>query len=279
MGTVTVFVNDPAVSGLRSSGSLRVRRTANQRALGGAEGIFVVCAGTTFAEVAGLAAAASRLHRLRGLFVREDMPPELLSPLLEQAGLRRLRNVFVHHGSEFPLRVMNAWRIGAAEKLIARATVVGDRLFVLTCSLELLRIPIRSLSALRQLQRGQLAEVEVARDGAYLHWPAADVHLDLEALRAAVDPSWRQRVEAERLRHDRRFGEAVASFRADRGLRQSDIATLSERHVRRIEDGLSMPRLETLRRLAKAHGLTLGDYLDEVARRVVRERPGVRAAS
>lgn len=279
MGRVDVVVNDPAVSGLKSSASLRVRRNVKRRSADGAEGVFVICSGTTLANVADLAAAAHRSHRLKGLFVREDLPPELLSALLESAGARRLRNVFLHHDAEFPLRVMNAWRTGAAEKLIACARVVGDRLVVLTCSLELLSIPTTSLSALRQLQAGQVDDVEVANDGAYLHWPAGDVHLDLESLRAALDPTWRQRVEAARLRHNRRFGQAVASFRTERGLRQSDVAGLSERQVRRLENGLSMPRLETLRRLAKAHGMALGEYLDEVARRAAVEPSAARAVS
>jgi len=68
----------------------------------------------------------------------------------------------------------------------------------------------------------------------------------------------------ERATHDSQFGRAVSVLRREHGLNQADIPGVSARQVRRIEGG-SLPRSETLLRLARAHGLDLGAYLDRVA--------------
>lgn len=48
--------------------------------------------------------------------------------------------------------------------------------------------------------------------------------------------------------------------REERGLTQSDIDGLTSRQVRRLEEGDTIPQIETLRRLAAAHGMTVDDY-------------------
>jgi hypothetical protein len=40
---------------------------------------------------------------------------------------------------------MNAWAMGAQEKLIADATVIGDRLLILSCAMEKLEVPFDTL--------------------------------------------------------------------------------------------------------------------------------------
>jgi hypothetical protein len=226
--------------------------------------LFVLCSATTLAAVAPLARAANRQHRLRALFVRRDIEPGLIGPLLDEAAVRFSRNVVLHEGPELPERVLRAWEMGAQHRLIAEADVANGTLIVLTCALERLEIPLARVRPLARLPKVQRGEFELASDGSYLHWPEADVHLDLDALRAVVDPAWRACMARERATHDSQFGRAVSVLRQERGLKQVDIPGVSARQVRRIEGG-SLPRAETLRRLARAHGLELGAYLDRVA--------------
>ena len=56
-------------------------------------------------------------------------------------------------------------------------------------------------------------------------------------------------------------------LREARGLRQKDVSDLSERQVRRIEQGVSRLTEPSARAFADAFGVTLGEFLDEVARR------------
>jgi transcriptional regulator with XRE-family HTH domain len=75
----------------------------------------------------------------------------------------------------------------------------------------------------------------------------------------------------DRTTRDARFGAAIASVRKRHRLNQSEIPGVSERQIRRIEQG-SRPRVRTLEIMAKAHGLSLDAYLSEVAEQM--EDPG-----
>jgi hypothetical protein len=262
---IGVVAGDPVTASLVTSGRrVRVLARPNLETVSRFPHLFVLCSATTLTEVAPLARAANRRHRLRALFVRRDIEPGFIGPLLDRAAVRFWRNVVLHDGSELPQRVLRAWEIGAQDRLIAEADVSNGTLFVLSCSLERLQVPLACLRPLARLPKGQRGEFNLATDGSYLHWPRGDVHLDLDALRHAVDPAWRARADLERVTHGALFGRAVAVVRKEHGLKQTEIPGISARQVRRIEGG-SLPRSETLRRLARAHGLDLGEYLARLA--------------
>ena len=210
---------------------------------------------------------ASRRHVLRALLVHADVEPRWVTQMLDQADLRTLRNLLVHRGPPVPCRLIHAWRLGAQDHLIADAVVVKDRLLVLSCALERFELPFGRLSALATIPEEARTKLEVADDGAYIYWPDADVHLDLETIRVTLDPKAREQALAEKLRHDRRLGRGTAKLRQEKGLRQTDIHGVSARQVRRIEAGEFFPRVDTLRRMAEAHGMSLAGYLDAVAGR------------
>lgn len=262
-----VLLCDPASApGLRSSRRLKVLSRTEASVSARFANLFVVCSATELPAVAAIASAANRQHRLRGLFVRENVEPGFLGPMLDRARIRLWRNVLVHHGPPVPERILRAWETEAEDQLIAEAAVSAGRLSVLTCALERLDIPISAVRPLARLSETHLREFEVAEDGSYVHWRSRDVHLDLEALRCVIDPAARTRAEIERASHDARFGHAVAALRQAQGLTQSGIAGVSERQVRRIEAG-AVPTVATLRRLAQAHGLELAAYLDRISRK------------
>ena len=160
--------------------------------------------------------------------------------------------------------MLGAWETGAENELIAEASVTGGILFVLSCALERLEVPVRSIPALAGMRAGDLTALEVSTDGSHVHWPKGDVHLDLGSLRYVVDPAWRAKTDAERVGQNKRFGQAVRAVREARGLTQRAIRGLSARHLRRVEAGL-LPRVATLRVLARAHGMELDRYLTAVA--------------
>lgn len=160
-------------------------------------------------------------------------------------------------------------REGDREQLIATATVASDRLFVTDCSVKTWEIPFDSLPALKAIPADKRAEFELDEDGSYLYWPSADIHLEMEALRAAVDSELQEKLAAKKAMHDRRFGEGVAAVRKAHKLKQTDIPGVSERHIRRIEKGDS-PKLATLRKLAQAHEMSVNEYLEEVAQNIAK---------
>ena len=190
--------------------------------------LLVLSAASTLPGVAQVAAGANRQHRLRGLLIRRDVGTGLLGPMLDRAGLLAGRHILVHEGPPLPRRVLDAWEKGAENELIAEASVTSGMLFVLSCALERLDVPVRKLAALSRLSAEELRGVTVSPDGSYLHWPSGDVHLDLGSLRYLVDPVWRARADLARIRQHARFGDGVRAVRGGEG---SDAAR-ARRHLR-----------------------------------------------
>jgi hypothetical protein len=185
--------------------------------------------------------------------------------MLDAANLRVLRNMLVHPGDgEILERVMSAWAMGAQDVLIATATVTEDGLFVLACSMESFHVRFDGIPALKRLPADERAGFRIDPDGSRLHWPESDVHLDLDTFRYFTDPEFREREDRRTLMANRRFGASVAAVRRKAGLRQSDIPDLSARQIARIEAG-AMPRVASLEALARAHGLDLDEYLNQLA--------------
>jgi hypothetical protein len=269
---LTVLVDDRHAPYLPRSGKgMNVRRTVRSMGPRAPRNLVVLASADRLEDVASIVREANSRHHLRALLIRAEGGREILIPLLERAGIRALRNLLVHVGPAVPRRVLNAWKWGAQKELIAHAEVMGDRLLVVTCALDLLEVPISGLPALAAVAPKDLATFTIADDGAYLEWIDADIQLDLEAFRYVIDPAFRAKVAAARLAHDQDYGTAVAAVRIAAGLRQSDIPCLSARQVRRIEQG-DHPRLATIALLAAAHGLTANEYLDRVAEAIQRHR-------
>jgi hypothetical protein len=183
---------------------------------------------------------------------------------MKRAELRASGNIVLHKDWGLPTRVLKAWKLGAQDLLIANASATSDKLFVLSCSLAEYELPFDAVEALKSIPPGERDRFTIADDGSYLHWPSSDIHLDLDALRYATDPQWRQKVDRERTTRHARFGAAVEAVRKEHRINQSDITGVSERQIRRIEKG-SVPRVKTLELMARAHGLALDDYLITVA--------------
>lgn len=231
--------------------------------------VFVLCSAMHLPEAAKLVSAMNREHRLQALFVRSDVDPALLPQMLERAGLRFTRNILVHSTPSLPRRVLRAWLKGAQSQLIAEARVAEDRLLLISCEPKMYEIHFKDMPPLSRIATRERANFEIAGDGSFIWWSSADIHLDLDAVRTAIDP--RRRARAARLRRDygRRYGQAIATLRRKSGLRQTDINGISERQLRRMEDSGAVS-LRALEQLAKAHRMSTSGYLSALARAISR---------
>ena len=265
---LTVLVRDSASeAAVPKSDQIRVLRPPQYRTAERARNVFVIVPAIHLPDVATVVSRINRRNQLRALFIREEKNTSWLPQLLERAGLKTLKNTVVYSNDVLPRRVLSAWSCGAQDDLIADATVADDRLFVISCTLERFEVPFEKIGALRCIPVSARGQFIVQQDGAYIHWPQADVHLDLDAIRVAINPTARKRAARVKARHDQLYGRAIARVRQKYGLKQSDIEGLSERQVRRIEKGEGTT-VRALERLARAHGKALQDYLAEVAHMV-----------
>jgi len=149
---------------------------------------------------------------------------------------------------------------------VVDAYLLGDSLVVVTGDFEIRSFPLARVPELAALGPGERGTFEIDADGACLHWPARDLHVGVSQLLQATDPAFATGIEIERNANDL-SGRALRSIREERGVRQVDVPGLSERQVRRIEDGLSRLRPASAASFAAALGMTVSELLAEVGRR------------
>jgi hypothetical protein len=236
-----------------------------------ARSLVVLCYSSHLNSVASIVSEVNKRHALRLLLVYCDTDPTWLPQLLERADLRAIRNMVAHSDTGLPKRVLRAWALGAEDALVAKAAVVGDRLFVVACSGRQYDVTIDDIPALARLPVDERTAFAVADDGSYIHWPKSDVHLDIDAIRALIDPAWRDRLLAKRLAHNHAYGTALRRLREAAGVKQSSVAGLSERQVRRMESGESLSA-DSLRLYAAALSLRFSDFLSAVADEVATKQ-------
>jgi hypothetical protein len=164
-------------------------------------------------------------------------------------------------------RLVNARLVGAEQRYIASALIEGDKLVVWSCEPKRYEIRASEIPALARMSSSDLQDFELSESGSALHWDASDVDLNLDGILYYVDPKVRREQDKASREEAARYAGAIRALREERGLTQGDITGLTERQVRRVEQGESTPRSETLRKLAAAHGLSLDGYLKELAKR------------
>lgn len=170
-------------------------------------------------------------------------------------------------------RLVLAHKHDAEDQLIASAEYEAGVLKVWSCKPRLYRCPVEKLPALAALPEEHRGHFQVSESGSRIHWPHGDVDLDLPTIRAAVDPRF-QELQRRAFRAEAgRYGTAIRTLREKRRLRQEDIPGLSARELRRLEKGEVFPHGGTVEKLAKAHRMSVTEYLAELASLSRREGP------
>jgi hypothetical protein len=149
---------------------------------------------------------------------------------------------------------------------IIDAYALGDSLLVLGPKHRILHVPMKSLPSLRDTPRAMQRNFEIDPDGSFLCWPDVDVHLGWNQLLQAASPEEFFKSQQRSAEFNRRYGSAIRTLRESAGIPQSKIQGLTERQVRRIEQGESRATSGALAALAKAHGLGTNAYLDKLAK-------------
>jgi hypothetical protein len=197
MASLALLIADgPASDALPRRLRERMNATLDPVLACAADRVFVLASATALPRVAECVSRASHLHRLGGLLVLNDMGREWVNQIFNRAGLRRITQSVVHRDPAVFARILNAAALGAQRSTIADATVAGDTLFVLGCDFRLHEMSFGAYPALAAIPAAERGDFEVQLDGAFLHWAAYDVDLDLESVVLATDPErrrWRTR--------------------------------------------------------------------------------------
>jgi hypothetical protein len=130
-----------------------------------------------------------------------------------------------------------------------------------------LRVPLEKLPVLQKLPQEQRQELEIDEEGIFLYWPSGDIHLGWEQFEYAVDKATSLKARQQTEAFNKAYGSAIRKLRREKGLRQSDVEGLTPRQVGRIESG-QRATLSALQKLAKSHGMSVNEYMDELAKRL-----------
>jgi ribosome-binding protein aMBF1 (putative translation factor) len=199
------------------------------------------------------------------------LPGAVLQTLLHMSHIAE-SEPYVAPGPDAVRRMVLARQSHAEDQLIASAILEDDKLVVWSCEPKRYEVDASEITALARMSSQARADFEVTSSGSRIHWRSADVDLNLDAIRAHGDPAVRREHDVMRRREAARYADAIRRLREERGLQQSEIEGLSERHVRRLEGGETIPHSSTLKKLAAAHEMSVDGYLAELATRS-RARP------
>ena len=163
-------------------------------------------------------------------------------------------------------RIKQAWEWESEAELIATAQASEDKLIVMGCDLNFWQVSFDTIPGLDKLPPSERNNFAIDCDGSYLHWQESDVHIDLEDIKAAADPEFKNKLYLEKLKYNQSLGKAISQVRKTHNLKQNNIEGLSARHLRRIENEGYQVTIDVLKKLALAHNMNLEDYLAEVTK-------------
>jgi hypothetical protein len=212
--------------------------------------------------------------RAKYLLFSEGMPIEALASRLPRLDVRDANRLHVAREGDAEsiaailFRLFRAIAQPKEAHSILDAWVEGEDLVLLSPSFRRLSVPLGKLTRFIGDSKKAIKAFEIDEDGRFLFWPHADVHLGWEQMRQFMDPTAAVAGKQKTEEFNRGYGSAVRRLRQEKRLKQAAIDGLSERHVRRIEQGKQPVTSSALRALAKAHGMPIEDYLKELAGRL-----------
>lgn len=207
----------------------------------------------------------------RQLLFLERLPVEAMPDRLLHLGIRHPHRLHVAADREPELigaliyRLFSGMAQADGPQPIVDAWVESETLVLLSPTFDRLAILLKDLAKFIGTDREQIEAFEIDEDGRFLFWAHADVHLGWEQLLQIVDPAAAVAAKQRSEKFNQRYGEAIRVLREEHGLKQSEIAGLTERHLRRVEHGEQAASKSTLEALASAHHLALNEYLKALA--------------
>jgi len=162
------------------------------------------------------------------------------------------------HKDDKDNRILEAWWEGTT--FVVVSPMIG--------SFRKLRVPIEKLPVLQGLSKEEREAFEIDEDGTFIHWPNRDIHLGWEQFECAVDERAYLKARQQTEGFNKAYGAAIEELRKEGGLRQSDIEGLTPRQLGRVESGQCRATLSALRKLAKAHNMSVSEYMEELSRRL-----------
>ena len=213
-----------------------------------------------------------KLKRAKAYLVfHGDLPPQAVADRIAWLGVRDENRICIVESKEeehFVKRFLLALDSGDYEGRIVDVWWEEETLVVVSPrndGFAKLRVPLDKLPVLQGRNKKALENFEVDEDGSFVYWPSLDVHLGWEQFEQAVDEEAYLKAKQQSDAFNKAYGVAIRKLRQRSRLRQSDIKGLTPRQVGRIERGECRATHNALSKLAKAHKISISDYMNELA--------------
>jgi hypothetical protein len=209
--------------------------------------------------------------KAKHLLILEGLPIEAMASRLTQLDIRSPERLHFaaerssEHIADLVYRLVSGITNRKGPNPIVDAWIEDEQLVLLSASFERLAVPLEKFSNVIGTEKREIESFEIDEDGRFLYWPHADAHYGWEQIRQLVDPTVSLAARQRSAAFNKKYGTAIRSLREEYGLKQSDIEGITERHLRRVEHGELAASRDTLQCLAKATGLSLENYLKELA--------------
>lgn len=151
------------------------------------------------------------------------------------------------------------------DNTVIDAYLAGDTLYVRGPKHRMLHVPVTAVPSLRDRPAAETRNFVIDPDGSFLHWPDLDVHMGWDQLLQIAHPEELRKARQRSAAFNRRYGAAIRKVREEAGISQAKVQGLTERQLRRIEQGECRASAGAVSALAKAHGLDANAYMEKVA--------------
>lgn len=162
-------------------------------------------------------------------------------------------------------RMHHAWKVGAAEDLIADFTVMenGD-FYLIDCKFNKYNGNMFELDLFKKASIEQLRNYTIDEHGSDIYFAAFDYHLDLDYFKSELDEEFKKKQIAKSLALSEDFGKRMRAFRESKEVAQTDFNEISDKQIRRYETGAMYPTFKSLAIIADRFGMNVTDYLAAV---------------
>lgn len=152
---------------------------------------------------------------------------------------------------------------------IVDAYLLQQNLWVVLGDMSIRCFPLDRLSFLADLDREAVSEFQIHASGSFIHWPDGDIRVGASQLLQAVDPMYLADIAIERYSVEK-MSLALRALREERGLTQSEIPGLSDRHIRRLENEETRLTPEAAEKYARAFGTSVSGFLEQLGECLVK---------
>lgn len=210
------------------------------------------------------------------VFVADEKFKDYFSEFVSFVAIKELKNkiLLLDTSQESKLvlrRIINAYKIQAPGEIIAKFAVYKEGndeilLQITAADFTELTISFKMISALANMTYKELLNFELEEYGFDISWPTKNVHLNLESFKMVSDKKFLKTRMREIGKEKKEFGYLMKKHREDKSeFSQKDFGDLSERQIRKYENGENYPSYESLQVIGSAYGMAVNEYLNTLS--------------